>query len=225
MKLFILSFLYFVSSTLAIPAPAPEPLPSPTSPNILQASFELSPSFDRDQCCKVFRQLWGTYFGGPRHCDGACVCDWLGTNIANASYGTPCAGANSDTPDNNWSWCTDHCVPSYSITLSLPLPPWTSTSWPPLTTAPNPTSAGTRSAMATPFDTLISKGNGIIPGVEATKTGRLGSIVTKAPVVIERQTLDFGTGSAVWETTLGFEVGGPGETVTIPGIVTLTFGG
>jgi hypothetical protein len=79
--------------------------------------------------------------------------------------------------------------------------------------------------MATPFDTLISKGNGIIPGVEATKTGRLGSIVTKAPVVIERQTLDFGTGSAVWETTLGFEVGGPGETVTIPGIVTLTFGG
>ena len=39
--------------------------PRNKSPNILQASYELSPSLDRDQCCRVFRQLWGTYVDIP----------------------------------------------------------------------------------------------------------------------------------------------------------------
>ncbi|KAE9376725.1 hypothetical protein N431DRAFT_183574 [Stipitochalara longipes BDJ] len=59
MKLFTLFLLSLLNWTLAIPAP--DPPPPPTSPNLLQASYELSPSFDRDQCCKIFRQLWGTY--------------------------------------------------------------------------------------------------------------------------------------------------------------------
>jgi len=75
--------------------------------------------------------------------------------------------------------------------------------------------------MATPFDTLISTEN----GARATRTGKVGSTITKAPVVIQRQTLDFGTGGAGWESTLRFGDGGPGETVTIPGFLTLTFGG
>ncbi len=172
MKLFILSLFSYLSSTLAIPAPGPR---SSTSPNILQASYQLLPSFDRDQCCQAFRQIWGTtyvipslsskhnltlfQFSGLRHCDGACVCDWLGTNIANASYGTPWTGASSDTPDKNWSWCTHNCVPSYSFTLSLPLSPWIGTSWVPTNTDtafPTSTLTSTGSARATPFDNLIS---------------------------------------------------------------------
>ena len=39
--------------------------PRNKSPDILQASYELSPSLDRDQCCRVFRQLWGTYVDIP----------------------------------------------------------------------------------------------------------------------------------------------------------------
>jgi len=79
--------------------------------------------------------------------------------------------------------------------------------------------------MATPFNTLISKENEARIGAGATSTGKVASTITKAPVVVQRQTLDFGTGGAAWETTVAFGDGGPGETVTFPGFLTLTFGG
>lgn len=46
-------------------------------------------------------------FGGPRHCNDDCVCDWCGTNVKNASYGTPCSGAGGM---GNWKSCRENRV-------------------------------------------------------------------------------------------------------------------
>jgi hypothetical protein len=125
--------LLILLTSLAFTAPNPG---TPTTPNI--PSRELLPRFNTTDCCACFFLLRGTQvclcpiftaiiltflsllqFGGPRHCNDDCVCDWCGTNVKNAPYGTPCAGAGGV---GNWTFCRNNCVlPTTSTTTSIQL--------------------------------------------------------------------------------------------------------
>ncbi|KUJ07988.1 uncharacterized protein LY89DRAFT_725331 [Mollisia scopiformis] len=104
MKQFVALLVFILLSSPVHSAPA-------TSPNPRSNEAVLHPTFNKEACCKCWNDL---YHNGadwqvahrPRPCDGDCTCDWCGTNNANATYGTPCAGAGSL---GNWGYCVANC--------------------------------------------------------------------------------------------------------------------
>ncbi|KAE8452346.1 hypothetical protein EG329_001046 [Mollisiaceae sp. DMI_Dod_QoI] len=183
MKHFILPFLSILISSPALAAPAASP-DTLTSPNPRSKDFVAQPGFNKEACCKCWTDL---YINGadwqvlrrPRPCDGDCVCDWCGTNNADATYGTPCAGAGNV---GAWGFCVANCnipppsgssaTPPTSIIKTLPpittsiiltLPPITTPSstniiktLPPITT-PAPSSSIIKTLPPTTLSTSIIK--------------------------------------------------------------------
>ncbi|CZR62010.1 uncharacterized protein PAC_11907 [Phialocephala subalpina] len=129
MKQFIVLFVSILPSSPVFAAPAASPV-TQISPNPRLVGFVAQPGFNKEACCKCWNDL---YLNGadweasrrPRPCDGDCVCDWCGTNNANTTYGTPCAGAGEP---GAWGYCVANCpappgssvTPSTSIVKTLP---------------------------------------------------------------------------------------------------------